>query len=173
MFTSPAFFDPANVGNAIKNPVEFVVGSVRSLNAPLSDVQTYADAAAGMGMDIYNPPDVSGWALGEGWISTYTLLERIRLVRGLVGQGRGGTVCGLDTAKIIKDEFMSENDELVDHFSVRFLHRKAPDKLRKTLSEFLLAGARTPVVRLPGAEREAKIRGLIRLIMCSPEYQLC
>lgn len=173
MFSSPAFFDPANVGNAIKNPVEFVVGAVRSLNAPLSDVQTYADAAAGMGMDIYNPPDVSGWALGEGWISTYTLLERIRLVRGLVGQGRGATVCGLDTSRIIKDDFMSDNQELVDHFSVRFLHRKPPEKLRKTLNEFLLAGSRTPVIRMPANERESKIRGLIRLIMCSPEYQLC
>ncbi len=173
MFLSPAFFDPANVGNQIKNPIEFVVGTVRSLGAPLNDVQTYADAAAGMGMDMYNPPDVSGWAGGEAWISTFTLLERIRLVRGLVDRGRGGVVCGLDTAKIIKDNFMSDNDELVEHFSVRFLHRKAPDKLKKTLDEFLVAGVRGPVIRLPAGEREGKIRGLIRLVMCSPEYQLC
>lgn len=173
MFQSPAFFDPSNVGNQIKNPIEFVVGTVRSLGAPLSDVQGYADAAAGMGMDMYNPPDVSGWAGGEAWISTYTLLERIRLVRRLVERGRGGVVCGLDTAKLVKDNFISENDELVEHFAIRFLHRKPPAKLKKTLDEFLTAGVRGPVVRLPAGEREGKIRGLIRLIMCSPEYQLC
>ncbi len=173
MFMSPAFFAPEHVGNQIKNPIEFVVGTVRSLHAPHDDVQSYADAAAAMGMDIYNPPDVSGWAGGEAWISSFTLLERIRLVRGLVDQGKGGMVCGLDTGKLIADNFMSDNAELVDHFSVRFLHRKPPEKLKKTLSEYLAAGARSPVVRLPAADREAKIRGLIRLVMCSPTYQLC
>lgn len=173
MFQSPAFFAAGNVGNQVKNPIEFVVGSVRSLRAPLDDVQTYADAAAGMGMDVYNPPDVSGWAGGEAWISSFTLLERIRLVRKLVNRGQGGTICGLNTSKLIADEFLSENEELVDYFSVRFLHRKPPEKLRKTLIEFLSAGARGPVVRLPAAEREGKIRGLIRLIMCAPAYQMC
>jgi hypothetical protein len=173
MFQSPAFFAPQNVGNHIKNPIEFVVGTVRSLNGPISDVQDYADAASAMGMDIYNPPDVSGWAGGEAWISTFTLLERIRLVRGMVNRGQGGMVCGLDTGKIIKEQFISDNDELVDQFSVRFLHRKPPAKLRATVREYLAAGTRAPVLRLPAAEREAKVRGLIRLVMCSPQYQLC
>jgi uncharacterized protein (DUF1800 family) len=173
MFQSPNFFAPGNIGTHIKNPIEFVVGTVRSLGAPQSDVQTYADAAAGMGMDMYNPPDVAGWAPGEAWISTYTLLERIRLVRRLIDSGRGGRVSGLDTNKIIKDNFLAENDELVEHFAVRFLHRRPGAKLKKTLDEFLAAGVRGPVVRLPADQREGKIRGLIRLIMCSPEYQLC
>lgn len=173
MFLSPAFFEPRNVGNQVKNPIEFVVGTARSLKAKLDDVQTYADAAAGMGMDIYNPPDVSGWAGGEAWISSFTLLERIRLVRRLVNQGRGPVVCGLDTGKIIAQNFISENDELIEHFSVRFLHRRPSRELKKTLSDFLAAGTRSPVIRLPAGEREAKIRGMIRLILCSPAYQLC
>jgi hypothetical protein len=173
MFLSPAFFAPGNVGNQVKNPIEFVVGTVRSLHAPLDDVQSYADAAAAMGMDIYNPPDVSGWTGGEAWISSFTLLERIRLVRGLVNQGKAGTVCGLNTGKLIADNFMSDNNELVDHFSVRFLHRKPSEQLKKTLSDFLASGVRGPVLKLPAAERESKIRGLISLIMISPAYQLC
>ncbi len=173
MFQSPAFFADANVGNHIKNPIEFVVGTVRSLKGSISDVQDYADAASAMGMDVYNPPDVSGWSGGEAWISTFTLLERIRMVRGMVNRGQGGIVCGLDTNRIIKDNFISDNDELVDQFSIRFLHRKPPAKLRSTVSTYLTAGTRGPVLRLPAGEREAKIRGLIRLVMCSPQYQLC
>ena len=174
MFTSPAFFAPHAVGRQIKSPIEYVVGVVRSLKADITDVKSYADAAAAMGQDLYNPPDVSGWKGGEEWISTFTLLERIRFVRTLVGKGRDGFVAGLDVNKIIRDGFISTNAELVDHFLIRFLHRVPQGNLRPTLLSFMTAGTRVPsVVRLPAAEREEKIRGLIRLILVSPEYQLC
>src|SRR6185436_18117813 len=104
----------------------------------------------------------------------FTLLERIRFVRTLVGKGRGGFVAGLDVNKIISENFISTNPELVDHFLIRFLHRIPQGNLRPTLLGFLTAGTRMPsVVRLPQVEREEKIRGLIRLILVSPEYQLC
>ena len=173
MFRSPRFFEPAAVGTRVKGPVEFVVGLVRSLEAP-ADGQVYADAAASIGQDLYNPPDVNGWPGGEQWISTYTLLERIRLVRRLVGQGRDDHVCGLDIRKVISENLISENEELVDHMLLRFLHRRPAGPLRRTLLEFLAAGVRgRPTVRLGDAERQEKIRGLIRLILCSQEYQLC
>ncbi|HEY8669099.1 MAG TPA: DUF1800 domain-containing protein [Tepidisphaeraceae bacterium] len=173
MFTSPRFFDADVIGAQIKNPVEFVVGTVRALKAS-SEPQPYADAAAAMGMDLYNPPDVSGWAGGENWISTFTLLERIRLVRQLVGQGGAGHIAGLDVNKIITDNFLSTNEEIADHFLTQFLQRQAPAKLRATMLTFLTAGTRGgAVIKLPSEQREEKIRGLVRLILCSPEYQLC
>ncbi len=173
MFLSPRFFAPEVIARQIKNPIEFVVGAIRALSGPLADVQKYADAASAMGMDLYNPPDVSGWAGGEQWISSFTLLERIRLVRQLIGKGREGQVCGLDVNRIIADNFFSDNEELVDHFSLRFLHRPADAKLRRTLLEYLTAGARAAVIKLPARQRDEKLRGLIRLILCSPQYQLC
>lgn len=173
MFTSPAFFDPRYVARQIKNPIEFVVGLVRALEAPL-DVQDYADAAAAMGMELYNPPDVNGWPGGEEWISSFTLLERIRLVRQLVARGQGGIVGGLDTRKIISGNFIGNNDELADHFLLRFLHRIPEGNLRAELLKYLAAGTRAAsVLRLADGQRDEKIRGMIRLILCSPEYQVC
>ncbi len=174
MFLSPGFFAPQAVGTQIKNPIEYVVGVVRSLNADITDLKGFADAASAMGMDLYNPPDVSGWKGGEEWISTFTLLERIRFVRGLVAKGRNGMVAGLDVNKIISENFISTNAELVDHFLIRFMHRIPQGNLRPTVLSFLNAGTRTPsIIRLPQGEREEKVRGLIRLILVSPEYQLC
>jgi len=174
MFLSPGFFAPQSVGTQIKSPIEYVVGVAKSLRADLTDVKAYADAAAAMGMDLYNPPDVSGWKGGEEWISTFTLLERIRFVRGLVAKGKAGQVAGLDTNQIIKENFISTNVELADHFLLRFMHRIPKGNLRPTLMSFLTAGTRAPsVLRLPAAEKDDKIRGLIRLILVSPEYQLC
>ncbi|HYE18973.1 MAG TPA: DUF1800 domain-containing protein [Tepidisphaeraceae bacterium] len=174
MFLSPGFFSPQAVGTQVKSPIEYVVGVVRSLRADVSEIQQYATAAAAMGMDLYNPPDVAGWKGGEEWISTYTLLERIRFVRALVAKGKSGKVAGLDTDQIIRENFIANNTELVDHFLIRFMHRIPEGQLRPTLLSFLSAGTRAPnVVRLPPAEKDEKIRGLIRLILVSPEYQLC
>ncbi len=173
MFSSPRFFAAENVGTQVKSPVEFVVGTIRALGADLA-VNKYGDAVAAMGQDLYNPPDVSGWKGGEEWISTFTLLERIRLVRQLAGTGKSGMVCGLDVNKIVAQNFIGTNEELTDHFIGRFLHRKPPVKLRSTLIEFLAAGSHgQAAIKLPGALREEKLRGLVRLILCSPEYQLC
>ena len=98
----------------------------------------------------------------------------IRFVRGLVAKGKAGQVAGLDTNQIIKENFISTNVELADHFLLRFMHRIPKGNLRPTLMSFLTAGTRAPsVLRLPAAEKDDKIRGLIRLILVSPEYQLC
>jgi uncharacterized protein (DUF1800 family) len=174
MFLSPGFSAPGVIGTQIKNPIEYIVGVTRSLKADITNIKLYGDAAAAMGMDLYNPPDVSGWKGGENWISTFTLLERIRFVRTLLAKGKPGFVAGLEVGKIISENFISTNAELVDHFLIRFMHRIPKGNLRPTLLAFLAAGTRTPsTIRMPQAEKEDKIRGLIRLILVSPEYQLC
>jgi uncharacterized protein (DUF1800 family) len=173
MFSSDAFFSDRVMGRQIKSPVEFAVGVARGLKADL-DPKLFANAAAAMGQSLYNPPDVNGWPGGPDWISTYTLLERVRLVRQLVSRGGKGKVCGLDTDAIISENFISTNSELLEHFCLRFLHRQPSAKLRRTLTAYLAVGTRRrDVVKLPSNEREDKIRGLCRLILISPEYQLC
>lgn len=172
MFGSEAFFSDRVMGRQIKSPVEFAVGVARGLKADL-DPKLFANAAAAMGQSLYNPPDVNGWPGGAEWISTYTLLERVRLVRNLVARGGKGKVCGLDTDAIVSENFISTNDELLQHFCLRFLHRQPSAKLKRTLLAYMAVGSRRrDVVKLPSNEREDKIRGLCRLILISPEYQL-
>lgn len=173
MFLSPKFLSGEVMGRQVKSPVEFLVSLVRSLEAE-KDVKLYGGAMAAMGQDLYNPPDVSGWKGGEDWISSFTLLERVRLVRQIIGKSRGGTVCGLNVDKIITENFIGTNDELIEHFSLRFLHRAPSAKLKKTLQDYLASGSRgSAAIKLASAEREAKIRGMCQLILISPEYQLC
>jgi uncharacterized protein (DUF1800 family) len=173
MFGSPKFFAPENQGNQVKSPVEFIVGTVRALNADM-DVTRYGLAVAALGQDLYNPPDVSGWKGGEDWISSYTLLERIRLVRQLTAKPSNGHVAGLDLNLIITQNFLGTNDELVDHFTVRFLYRDPSPKLRGALLEYLAAGTHgVATVKLPPGARDEKICVMIRTILCSPDYQLC
>jgi uncharacterized protein (DUF1800 family) len=92
LFRSAHFYDVNNVGCVIKNPVDFIAGTVRQLGIPLppltdtgyyrpfNDLRT---RAANLEMNVLDPPNVAGWAayyqvpdFYEIWISTTTLPTR-------------------------------------------------------------------------------------------------
>lgn len=92
LFRSAHFYDVNNVGCVIKNPVDFIAGTVRQLGIPLppltdtgyyrpfNDLRT---RAANLEMNVLDPPNVAGWAayyqvpdFYETWISTTTLPTR-------------------------------------------------------------------------------------------------
>jgi uncharacterized protein (DUF1800 family) len=89
LFRSANFYDTNNVGCVIKNPVEFVAGTVRQLGITvpaMSDTSYYRpfndlrSRAANLQMNLLDPPNVAGWEayyqvpdFYELWISTTTL----------------------------------------------------------------------------------------------------
>ena len=84
MLLSPAFRDPANRGGLIKSPVDLIVGSVRVLGLPVPEKTGLVRMMQGLGQVPFDPPNVKGWAGGESWISTYTLLLRQQFLRRMV-----------------------------------------------------------------------------------------
>jgi uncharacterized protein (DUF1800 family) len=89
LFRSANFYDDINIGCVIKNPVDFIVGTVRQLGIalpPLTDTSYYRpfndlrSRAANLQMNLLDPPNVAGWEayyqvpdFYELWISTSTL----------------------------------------------------------------------------------------------------
>ena len=84
MFLSPAFRDPASRGGLIKSPVDLIVGTVRLLGLPAPEKTGLVRMLQGLGQVPFDPPNVKGWAGGESWISTYTLLLRQQFLRRMV-----------------------------------------------------------------------------------------
>ena len=84
LFLSAAFRDPANRGALIKSPVDLIVGSVRVLGLPLPEKTGLVRMLQGLGQVPFDPPNVKGWAGGESWISTYTLLLRQQFLRRMI-----------------------------------------------------------------------------------------
>jgi len=98
---SDEFYSPKSVRKLIKNPVDFSVVAARQLGlGQLVAAGLNKDAALGrrtgapvamanatknMGMELLYPPDVSGWKTGEAWISTATMVERIKLADSFFG----------------------------------------------------------------------------------------
>lgn len=89
LFRSANFYDDNNIGCVIKNPIDFIVGTVRQLGITLplltdtSYYRPYNDLrsrAANLQLDLLDPPNVAGWQayyqvpdFYELWISTTTL----------------------------------------------------------------------------------------------------
>jgi uncharacterized protein (DUF1800 family) len=96
IMSSSEFYSEKAERREFKNPVDFCISTLRQLGvgqqmstalskAPAGQfprtVMTPAGAAQqtmkGMGMWLLYPPDVSGWAPGQGWITSATMVERI------------------------------------------------------------------------------------------------
>ncbi|HVG05639.1 MAG TPA: DUF1800 domain-containing protein [Burkholderiaceae bacterium] len=60
----------------VKSPADLMVGFVRQSGARLSQPVAAAVALAGMGQNLFSPPNVRGWPGGDAWINTHTLLAR-------------------------------------------------------------------------------------------------
>ncbi len=80
IFTSPRFYAPEHRAVLVKSPVELVVGTVRQLGITYTDPLPFSMVAAGLGQNLFAPPNVRGWPGGEAWINSTTLLARKQFV---------------------------------------------------------------------------------------------
>jgi len=76
MFLSDAFWTSANRGVLVKSPVDLVVGSLRQFRFSVEDPAPFAVILRQLGQDLFNPPNVKGWPVGDAWLNTTTLLAR-------------------------------------------------------------------------------------------------
>ncbi|MBL8384391.1 MAG: DUF1800 domain-containing protein [Burkholderiales bacterium] len=84
ILTSPRFYAPEHRGALVKSPVDLVVGLVRQLGVRYTDPLPFAMFAAGLGQNLFAPPNVRGWPGGEAWINSSTLLARRQLAERLL-----------------------------------------------------------------------------------------
>lgn len=174
-----------------KNPVDFCVATYRQLGLGerLLAASKSAEEGAGklralgpinglnlatkaMGMELMYPPDVAGWDAGPNWISSATMVERIKWSEKLFGPGTpGGRAAGAiryPAASLLGDA------------------RTPAEAVAKLVSVF---DVKLPAAKIKQLEEAAKAatggRGLIaqtanfvassvcRLAFGSPEFQFC
>jgi uncharacterized protein (DUF1800 family) len=73
----PEFADRA--GTVVNTPVEWLIGVVRSLKAPIDDpdlLEAIVVALTVMGQRPFYPPSVGGWPSGQAWLSTSSISAR-------------------------------------------------------------------------------------------------
>jgi uncharacterized protein (DUF1800 family) len=76
LLTDDAFYAASNRAALTKGPVDIVVGTLHTLDIAPAQALPFAVATAGMGQNLFSPPNVKGWPGGESWVNTNTLLAR-------------------------------------------------------------------------------------------------
>ena len=83
LLLSSQFRDPSNYNKRYSWPVEFVVRAIREVGFAGFSVNDALTPLANMGQQLLEPPDVSGWNLGQSWFSTGSMLARMNFAAQL------------------------------------------------------------------------------------------
>jgi uncharacterized protein (DUF1800 family) len=189
VFSSVEFYSPANVRSQIKSPAQFMIQTCKLLRCELPPPPVAQSAMRQMGQLLFAPPNVKGWDGGKSWISTSTLLFRNNFANYLIngdsmlpqpssgtGGDRGVKVGAraavtqqfhrdpIDVSMIAPPELRKNPDHLITQLSRRTFQAELAPQNRQTFSKFLAARN--------SDTSDATVRGLLHLMMSTPDYQL-
>ena len=180
IFLSPVFSSEKAYRALIKSPAEFVIGSIRSLGGTIAPRQV-AGLMARMGQDLFNPPSVKGWDGGEGWISTSTLFERFNFAASITtARGPEGT-SHVNPEAVFGGIGPTSAKQMVELAASALLDGRASEPLRAAVLRYLETpdpqgpkdGKGKPLALLADNRAlDEKVRGMLHLLLSSPEYQL-
>ena len=186
IFLSEEFYAPKLIRAQVKSPVQWLVGTCRQLDLPLPPPMVSWGITRSLGQDLFAPPNVKGWDGGLTWITTNNLLARYNIAAALV-QGDVSALRGLvqlpnpnasmvvenrlrnlrlatvDVKELFTAEELKSKMALIAALEKRLLQTKLKGKQEQALRDYLDS---------QGELDDDDVRGAIRLVMSTPEYQL-
>jgi len=160
---SPEFWDEGAYFSRFAWPVEFGIRALKDIGWTGFSVNDMLTPLANMGMVLFEPPDVSGWRLGEAWFSTSAMLARLNFAAQLAANQRFNVAAGVRTASAA-----GSPESLLAYLTTALASSPLSAAVRAELDAYLRAtGAWTGT----DAQIQSKSAGLVHLIAGSPEYQ--
>ena len=155
------FQNPGHWYSRYSWPVEFVVRSIKEVGWNGLSVDAARTPLAAMGQTLFEPPDVNGWELGQGWFSTGAMLARMNFAATLAFNQRFNLAREAANARTSPDALVGI---FLDRLSPPSYDREPYD----ALVGYLRTGASWPA---SDTQLQSKTSGLVRLIVGSSEYQ--
>ena len=142
-------------------PVELVVRAIKEVGWSGFSVGDTLRPLVNMGQQLYDPPDVSGWKLGQGWFSSGASLARMNFAADFAKNQQFRL---RDAAR----PNAPSPDSLLSYMMDRLAVKPFSDDGYAALLEYARAGE-----AWIGSDSQllAKATGLVHLIVGSPEYQ--
>lgn len=209
---APEFYSERVVRRAIKNPIDFTVATVRQLGVGQRILDQIAEGSANpiespgdikvnvrlvralapcfalmasstsMGMEIMSPPDVSGWRTGPYWITSATMVERIKWAErlfvggapapaanlgGNAGANRSGPSVGAQPFPLFQSEPTPDGavKSLCSIFDIELTGAKYANLIDAASKA---AGSS----RITQQNASAVARAITKVIFASPEFQM-
>jgi hypothetical protein len=182
IFTSDEFFSSRARFGLVKNPVEIVVGTIRMLGVRhvsgtyRTDPHLLPVFTLLLGQELFNPPDVAGWNLNLGWISTAAMLNRFLYADFIsINRPNERNTPGLYLDhEQLRRHTKSNPKKTVKNYLSLLGPLPIDSKTRKVLIEYLQTGPGGSAASFTLDDRtiDKKVRGLVHLIMCLSEFQL-
>jgi uncharacterized protein (DUF1800 family) len=163
-------------GSKIKNPVEFVLSTVRQLNIQNPDYSYLRQVINQLKQELLYPPNVSGWPGDKTWISTTTLPARNIFTDSVIngkkpnGEKLSFSINVIDFARSFP---APENaTRLVNDIIKCMIQFPLSDTKRKLLLDTLLDGAAVYDWSTYEDNAEARLQSFLKVLMRLSEYQL-
>ncbi len=170
VLTSEAFYAPEAYRAIVRSPVEFVIGSLRLAGLTM-DGRVLVAACRSMGQTLFDPPNVAGWPGGRTWLGTSAWFARVNAAGALMnGFGAGRERFDGAPPETFVDPAARTSAEAVDAAALTLVDGVLDEASRATLRAFLDEGG--PFASLGESARQERLRGLVTLLLASPEYQL-
>lgn len=156
------FFDPRSLYARYSWPAEFVARAVKETGWQGFSIDNARTPLANMGQTLFEPPDVNGWELGAGWISTGSMLSRMNFASTLAANQK------FNLARAIPATSRTTPDRLVNAMLERFSPMAYGEGPRAALVGYISSGATWTG---SDAQVNTKAPSVARLILGSAEYQ--
>ena len=192
IYTSDWFYEPQNIGNKIKSPIELLAGIRRYLPLTLDNDDAQLLFEKVLGQILFYPPNVAGWAGGKSWIDSSTLMVRLQIPQVLSSKDSidirpktdDDTNMGMTEEKRVKlgkkaAYATSGASATIDWNIVNKIFEKTtrPQLAQTIINSLLQTRGRLDSALLANyinnESRESFIKSVVINVMSTPEYQLC
>ena len=173
IFTDQTFFSGRAYHAKIKSPADLVIGAIKTLGISNSDIDLPGIVAA-MGQNLFEPPSVKGWDGGKVWISTESMIERFNFATKISSQKFEELKPYMLPSQLVSHQGLKTPAQTVDYFLEMLVDGDVPIYTRKRLVKYMETDNDGKATRGVKTDQilDAKLRGLVHLIMSLPTYQL-
>jgi uncharacterized protein (DUF1800 family) len=95
----PEFTSTTARTGLVKQPVEWLMGVVRALGLPAGDTRLVT-ALRALGQEPFVPPNVGGWPQNEYWLTTASMLTRLRVATIMVTGAPESAIASVTAAAV-------------------------------------------------------------------------
>ena len=141
-------------------PAEYVARAIKEVGWTGLSVDAAMTPLTNMGQQLYEPPDVNGWELGPGGISTSSMLARMNF---------SSTLAANQKFNLARDAqpYRQSPEKLMTYLLTRFPTMGFSDSGMAAMLDYLRSSSWTG----SDAQLQTKTAGLTRLIVGAGEYQ--
>ena len=161
LFTSAEFLADSAEFARYAWPAEFVVRAIKETGWNGFSADRAVAPLTNMGQQLYEPPDVNGWALGPEWFSTASMLSRMNFAATLMADQR-------NNLPAVSAPHRGSPEALLDFNLARYTHAPYSAETTADMLAYLRQGG---VWTGSDTQLANKGAGLGRLIIGSAEYQ--